>query len=294
MTQAHDPDWEEIKQQLAAPFHAHYVGWKVQATSKDKTKALAVPYVDARAVMDRLDHVAGPENWSDSYRLVSAGDGEFAVECTLTLFSVSKADVGTADEKGNGSASSRLAAPVAKIAYSDALKRAAIKWGVGRYLRRVHGKWVGYDAKRLTETPRLPKWALPEGERSPSENHGDHANNGHHGRAPANGSHETCPGTPQVTAGEAPITAEASDSARDNGRNGSHMSLEQARVTVLPFGTRDHPEWKGKSLAEVSTLSAELIAWLATEYSPTSEGGKTVQEAARVLVDQSTHRAKVA
>ena len=91
MSQPEVPQWDEIKKQLAAPFHSYYVGWKAQATNRDKTRALAVAYIDARTVMDRLDQVVGPGNWSDTYRLVSAGDGEFAVECTLSLFGVPKA-----------------------------------------------------------------------------------------------------------------------------------------------------------------------------------------------------------
>jgi hypothetical protein len=163
MSQEQGPNWDEIRRQLAAPFRSYYVGWKAQATSKDRTRALAVAYTDARTVMDRLDQVVGPGNWSDAYRLarpVRAGDGEFAVECRLTLFAVAKSDVGTADEEDDGSQAS-----LSKSAYSDALKRAAVKWGIGRYLYRVSRQWVDYDSarKQLAETPELPGWALPGG-----------------------------------------------------------------------------------------------------------------------------------
>jgi hypothetical protein len=271
MTQEHVPDWDEIKKHLAAPFHSYYVGWKAQATTRDKTRALAVPYVDARTVMDRLDQAVGMGNWSDTYRLISAGDGEFAVECTLTILDVSKADVGTADEHDDGSQAS-----VSKSAYSDALKRAAVRWGIARYLYRVPRQWVGYDAakKQLTEIPELPGWALPGSERDSSDGSGDNGSN-----AP--------------THGRSAQAAEASSSG-GNGKNGGEMSLEQARATVLPFGTRDHPEWKGKSLAEVSSLNTELIAWLANEFNPTSKGGTAVQRAARIMVEQVPGVAKAA
>ena len=49
MSQQEVPQWDEIKKQLAAPFHSYYVGWKAQATSKDKTRALAVAYISMRA-----------------------------------------------------------------------------------------------------------------------------------------------------------------------------------------------------------------------------------------------------
>jgi hypothetical protein len=265
MSQEQGPNWDEIKRQLAAPFHSYYVGWKAQATSKDKTRALAVPYIDARTVMDRLDQVVGPGNWSDTYRLarpVRAGDGEFAVECTLTLFAVCKSDVGTADEDDDGSQAS-----LSKSAYSDALKRAAVKWGIGRYLYRVSRQWVGYDAarKQLAETPELPAWALPGGNGSTNTAR-ERPNSKDNGRVKGKSAAQ-------------PVTAPTHDE--------NSSELEHARATVLPFGTRNHPEYKGKTLGEVSSLNGDLVAWLATEFAPTSDGGRTVQRAAKVVTEHA-------
>jgi hypothetical protein len=258
MSQQEVPPWDEIKKQLAAPFHSYYVGWKAQATNRDKTRALAVAYIDARTVMDRLDHVVGPGNWSDTYRLVSAGDGEFAIECTLALFGVSKSDIGTADEDDDGSQAS-----LSKSAYSDALKRAAVKWGIGRYLYRLPKVWVGYDAarKQLTEMPELPAWALPEAERDSGPGNG--RSTAHRGNGNGRGDGTSATPHPAETRPE----------------------LEKARAVVLPFGTRSHPEYKGKTLGEVSGLNGELIAWLANEFAPTSDGGRTVQSAAQVIAE---------
>ncbi|MBN1936696.1 MAG: SWIM zinc finger family protein [Anaerolineae bacterium] len=254
------PNWDEIKRQLAAPFHSYYIGWKAQATNKDKTRAMAVAYIDARTVMDRLDQVVGPGNWSDGYRLISAGSNsqtqrvcassrEFAVECTLTLFGVPKSDVGIAEEEDDGSTAS-----VSKSAYSDALKRAAVKWGIGRYLYRLSKQWVGYDAarKQLTETPELPNWALPEAEKREGGSRG----NGHGN----NGSSDGLAAEPQTDAG-----------------------LEQARAIVLPFGTRSHPEYKGKTLGELAAINGELIVWLAGEFAPSTDDGNEVKRAAQLL-----------
>ena len=48
-----------------------------------------------------------------------------------------------------------------KAAFSDALKRAAVKFGIGRYLYRLPSQWLDYDSakKSFTQTPRLPEWA---------------------------------------------------------------------------------------------------------------------------------------
>lgn len=144
----------DVQELLAAPFPAADVQWKAQAISRDKTRALAVAYIDARNVMERLDSVVAPANWSDSYRVVAV-DGRSAVECTLTVCGVSKTDVGTAGES----------ADAAKAAYSDALKRAAVKFGIGRYLYALPKQWVNYDEqkKQLAQIPTLPKWAMPNG-----------------------------------------------------------------------------------------------------------------------------------
>jgi hypothetical protein len=70
---------------------------------------------------------------------------------------ITKMDVGSPSEQPDGG--DRL-----KAAFSDALKRAAVKFGIGRYLYRLPQTWCNYDAtqKQFTETPRLPDFALPE------------------------------------------------------------------------------------------------------------------------------------
>lgn len=144
---------KEIGEVLLAPFPAQMVGWKAQATTRDGSKALAVAYIDSRAVQDRLDSVIGPENWSDAYTVLGEQRGSFGnevvVECRLTVLGITKCDVGAGEDY--------------KSAFSDAFKRAAVKTGVGRYLYSLPLRWVAYDAqkKQLKETPQLPSWAMP-------------------------------------------------------------------------------------------------------------------------------------
>jgi hypothetical protein len=40
---------------LSAPFAADEIDWRIGSTNGDKTKGMALAYIDARAVMDRLD-----------------------------------------------------------------------------------------------------------------------------------------------------------------------------------------------------------------------------------------------
>src|SRR5690606_5926758 len=52
-----------------------------------------------------------------------------------------------------------------KAAVSDALKRAAVKFGIGRYLYRLPQQWVDYDPRqrKIINPPPLPPWAIPAG-----------------------------------------------------------------------------------------------------------------------------------
>jgi hypothetical protein len=158
---AHEPNGESVEssdllQRLTAPFPIDEVCFKPQTVQGNR--ALAVAYLDARAVMDRLDEVLGASGWQDDYSALDGG-----VKCTLTLRIngdwIGKSDVGSrSDQPDEGDQR--------KAAFSDALKRAAVKWGIGRYLYRLPKQWVGYDPNKrvFTETPRLPAWALPNAE----------------------------------------------------------------------------------------------------------------------------------
>lgn len=112
------------------PEAIHYrqaVGRGGQPVLKDG-QPLMLAYVTARYVQDRLDQVLGPQNWQNAYEgMLSTG----AVRCGIGVLISGengsawhwKFDVGVPSniepEKG---------------AHSDAFKRAAVLWGVGRDL----------------------------------------------------------------------------------------------------------------------------------------------------------------
>jgi hypothetical protein len=149
----------EIAQALTAPFKVNQLGWKPQVVKDGR--ALAVPYIDARDVMNRLDQVLGPANWRDAYKVLAGG----CVVCRLSVRMegewVTKVDVGSPSEQQDDGHKM-------KAAFSDALKRAAIKFGVARYLSYLPPTWADYDPKtrQIVAPPALPKWAVPEPERS--------------------------------------------------------------------------------------------------------------------------------
>lgn len=145
-------DTTSITRALAAPFADTEVKFKPQAVKGNR--ALALAYVDVRAIMDRLDNVLGVENWQDDYQLLP----DNSVMCRLRLRIgqkwITKMDVGGPSEQPDGG--DRL-----KAAFSDALKRAAVKFGIGRYLYRLPQQWADYDPvkRQFSSTPRLPDWA---------------------------------------------------------------------------------------------------------------------------------------
>lgn len=147
---------QAIVARLLAPFDPKEVKWKPAAVSG--SRALAIAYVDARVVQDRLDEVLGIDNWQDNYKVLEDG----AVVCRLRLRIgnewITKVDVGSESEQGD-------AGDRRKAAFSDALKRAAVKFGIGRYLYRLPTQWVDYDPhrKQITGQPQLPPWAIPGG-----------------------------------------------------------------------------------------------------------------------------------
>lgn len=110
--------------------------WRVQSFSKNKPVAQCVAYIDARDVMNRLDQVVGPENWQDDYRVINnqlfAGIGIY-----IKNQWVWKWDTGTESqtEKEKG-------------IVSDSFKRAAVKWGIGRFLYDLEIKMVKTNAKK--------------------------------------------------------------------------------------------------------------------------------------------------
>lgn len=106
---------------LMAPFDPNAV------KHRQGGRGMTFSYVTARTVMNRLDEVLGPENWWDEY--IPGGN---SVMCKLTVrlpdgMIVTKVDAGgyaPMDDHGDGD----------KSGFSDAFKRAAAKFGVGRYL----------------------------------------------------------------------------------------------------------------------------------------------------------------
>ena len=157
-----EPTTDEIKQMhlaLITPFAAYYVKWIPQAVYKDQ--ALAACYIDARTVMDRLDEVFGADGWKDEYQPAHGG----GLNCRLH---VRWADGEWTFHEGFGAPGGGDGIDSDKSSESDSLKRAAVKYGIGRYLYRIPTQWIDCELKangkfkRFKREPELPKWAIPQ------------------------------------------------------------------------------------------------------------------------------------
>lgn len=133
----------DILEALSEPFPEDAIEWKPQAFSQDRTRALAVPYITSRHIMDRLDEAVGPANWEYWPNELRRG-----IRGELTIFGVTKCDIGFIEGDNDAAI---------KGSSSDALKRAAVLFGIGRYLYSTDANWYGWDdrKKQFTEQPKL-------------------------------------------------------------------------------------------------------------------------------------------
>jgi len=166
---------EEINLKLLAPFPATEIEWRM-AQNGYKTngepwgKVLA--YVTNRAIMKRLDDTFGPFGWRNEYQWQQINHSEKVLTVCLCGISVNTTSVGWVT-KWDGAEPTDI--ETGKGALSDAMKRAAVQWGIGRYLYQLEEGWAVFAEhgdhtckmkdgawKRWNE-PELPAWALPDG-----------------------------------------------------------------------------------------------------------------------------------
>jgi len=164
-------DVKEIEQRLKRPFPMDDIHWRVSRAGKSnsgKEWALVLAYIDSRAIMDRLDEVFGIGGWQDDYEELVNGGFKCTISASLGERWVTKAD---------GAPHTQVES--IKGGFSDALKRTAVKWGMGRYLYNLtenfaninpNGRLKGeYKDNGRTnyfkyDPPELPSWAKPKPE----------------------------------------------------------------------------------------------------------------------------------
>lgn len=124
-------DTNTLFERLAEPFPHDAVSWRVGSTTQDKSKGMALAYIDARDVQERLDLVMGPENWQRHHPHVGG-----TTTCELGLWIEGRGWVVKTDGAGDTDVEAE------KGSLSDSFKRAAVNWGIGRYLYGLKSPWV--------------------------------------------------------------------------------------------------------------------------------------------------------
>jgi hypothetical protein len=149
---------------LRQPFTPGAVKWKIQSTwpkGKPAEGAIIVGYIDARLVSARLNKVVGG-NWSEKPIRVEGQSN--ALLCELTVFDQTHTDLGV----GQGHTDEMKL----KAVHSDALKRPAVKFGIGESLYampefRLAVTEDGAERSDGTPTIKRRKDGKPSGLREP-------------------------------------------------------------------------------------------------------------------------------
>jgi len=148
---------------LTQPLSSEEIEWKVIASKNGQTTI--APFIDARAVMSRLDRAFGAFGWSVRYTPAQVGS-EHGV---IAAIAIKHPTSGEWVEKQDGSGASDM--EPFKGGISGALKRAAVAWGIGRELYSyprvvVEGEHRFIPFKVLERLKGLPK-AIAEGKPLP-------------------------------------------------------------------------------------------------------------------------------
>ena len=124
-------NFEELKKEMP---------YKYRVQSCGQYNTTLVGYIDARDAEDLLDSVCGPENWCNDFKMIG----------TQMLCSIGVKNNGEWVFKHDGGTKSNIEQE--KGLLSDSFKRAAVKWGIGRFLYRLKIiKLPSIDSARKTK-----------------------------------------------------------------------------------------------------------------------------------------------
>lgn len=235
---------------LSEPFSPDKIHWRVGAKTKDNKKGMALAYIDARDVMERLDEVCGPENWQRRY--VDAGNGRTCCEVGINVlglfvdFEGSETPKRVMDHwvwKSDGAGDTDYEAE--KGAFSDAFKRAAVNWGIGRYLYDLDSPWVELEERGKSHVIKSSEKAK----------------------------------LARVLGGPAPTQSNPKYSAAEIEKIAGALS-DGLEILLKANPTRDQlVEWREQNAAQISTLTDKLRGDLWAVYEPALKKSKELEPA---------------
>lgn len=261
--------FKDAAKELRRPFAVEAVRFKVQATfpKSDPTGALIVSYIDARLVVERLNLIV-PHLWHDDYQEIERG----LMLCRLTVDGITRMDVGEG---------------IGKAGFSDALKRAAVKFGVGVSLYATPTQRLKVDdgALRRVQTSKGPTLVMTsQGERRAREVYGawlrDHGEQAfgealsHGDVADAQGDVEVDAAVDTVSSALTPEPVGLDDETLDRVLAEFRVAkptIEMLRERLIDLGVEsvpaaaelgDGPTFLGMLRGLTSDQAAELMVWL--------------------------------
>lgn len=148
------------------------VEWRAQRSGYNANRkqawVMVMPYITNRGVMARLDEACGPAGWRNEFKDAPGKAG--GILCGISILID-----GEWVTKWDGAENTSLE-PV-KGGISGSMKRAAVQWGIGRYLYMMETQYVEVKDKGqhyiksssgqvpafkgYWTDPELPKWAVP-------------------------------------------------------------------------------------------------------------------------------------
>lgn len=155
---------------LLQPFDPLDIEWRIQQAGKsgEKKWGMVLAYITNRAIMERLDEVFGIEKWQNEYKPMPDGGIICGISCKIGDEWVTKYD-----------GADKTSIEATKGGLSNAMKRAGVQWGIGRYLYRLDTTFVTLKEGRPEnddqihayikdlgghhhfDRPKLPKFAIP-------------------------------------------------------------------------------------------------------------------------------------
>ena len=125
---------------LTAPILPNEIEWRVQSVTSTG-KMIVVPYINNRCVMQRFDAAFGATNWTSEFREIGNG-----FICRLTVYMD-----GQTIFREDGASKTNIEPEKGGI--SDAMKRAAVQFGLGRCLYDYPKVFIECNDKYI------PDWA---------------------------------------------------------------------------------------------------------------------------------------
>ena len=269
---------EKILEQLSFPFPAKALQWRVGPCNRDKTRGVALAYVDSRDYIERLNTVLGL-GWEDAYTFTVVGT-RIVCKCELRLHLGERSIVRTGD------GDCELEDPNATtVASAQAFKRACVKFGLGAYLYALPLEWVALEGdknipsevqislnaayKRWLETG---EWIFTRAPRAPST-------------APVAAPAPSTKSVPAPVAASAPSTKPVAASAPSTkpvaapAPSTKPVAAPVAAANALGPGTFlvTRGEYRGQCIAQIYAQNPEYVQWLAekSDFQPLRTAART-------------------